>query len=193
MPGSANPFITPTTRDVLGRYVCNTFYESRATWESGPGFDAIVIGGGTFGAVLASNLYFRSEPFARGGPFAPPNYRVLVLEGGPFLLPEHVQNLPMLMLDIAYPTSIHDLAPNPADRRQIQARKEVWGLPWHSNERFPGLAYCVGGRSLYWGGWSPQLLDSEMPTNTGANPCRSQSWTTSRDASSPKQTNSSGP
>lgn len=169
MPGNPNPFITPTTQDVLGRYVCNTFEEARATWESGPGFDAIVIGGGTFGAVLASNLYFRSESFMRGDPFAPPNYRVLVLEAGSFLLPEHGQNLPMLMLDVADATSIHDLAPNPADRPRIEARKEVWGLAWHSNERFPGLAYCVGGRSLYWGGWSPQLLDSEMPT-TGASP-----------------------
>jgi hypothetical protein len=28
---------------------------------------------------------------------------------------------------------------------------------------FPGLAYCNGGRSLYWGGWSPELLGSELP------------------------------
>lgn len=166
----ANPFTTPTTRDVLGRYVCNTFEEARATWENGPGFDAIVIGGGTFGAILAANLYFRSEPFMRGDPFAPRDYRVLVLEGGPFLLPEHGQNLPMLMLYGAGATSIRDLAPNPADRGTTQAREEVWGLPWHSNERFPGLAYCVGGRSLYWGGWSPQFLDSEMPTGRGPNP-----------------------
>ena len=27
-----------------------------------------------------------------------------------------------------------------------------------------GLAYCLGGRSLYWGGWSPQYLSSEMHT-----------------------------
>jgi hypothetical protein len=44
------------------------------------------------------------------------------------------------------------------------------GLAWHSNERFPGLAYCLGGRSLYWGGWSPQFLDSEMPTQDSPNP-----------------------
>lgn len=71
MPQSGDVFITPTTRDVLGRYVCNTFEEARATWENGPGFDAIVIGGGTFGAILAADLYFRSEPFMRGDPFAP--------------------------------------------------------------------------------------------------------------------------
>src|SRR5262249_8634811 len=27
-----------------------------------------------------------------------------------------------------------------------------------------GLAYAVGGRSVYWGGWSPRLLDAEMTT-----------------------------
>src|SRR5262249_20524346 len=48
------------------------------------------------------------------------------------------------------------------------AREEVWGLAWHSSTPFPGLAYCVGGRSLYWGGWSPQLLASEMPTGGSA-------------------------
>lgn len=42
---------------------------------------------------------------------------------------------------------------------------EVWGLPWHSNHKFPGLVYCVGGRSLYWGSWWPELLAGEMPSS----------------------------
>lgn len=25
-----------------------------------------------------------------------------------------------------------------------------------------GLAYCLGGRSLYWGGWSPRLTDVDL-------------------------------
>src|ERR1700681_1334764 len=32
---------------------------------------------------------------------------------------------------------------------------ENWGMPWNSTIRFGGLAYCFGGRSLYFGGWSP--------------------------------------
>jgi hypothetical protein len=40
----------------------------------------------------------------------------------------------------------------------------VWGIPWKSPTPFKGLAYTVGGRSLYWGGWSPRLLDEEMAT-----------------------------
>ncbi|MDP8929178.1 MAG: DUF1080 domain-containing protein, partial [Actinomycetota bacterium] len=58
--------------------------------------------------------------------------------------------------------------PDPSLRHTLKARNEVWGLAWHSPERFTGLAYCVGGRSLYWGGWSPRFLDSEMPTVAGA-------------------------
>src|SRR5262249_51217814 len=73
--------------------------------------------------------------------------------------PEHVQNLPMLGLPVPGPTSIKDLRDAGQDGK---ARAEVWGLPWHSNITFTGLAYCMGGRSLYWGGWAPQLLDAEM-------------------------------
>ena len=164
MPLSEDDLTTPLSRDVQGRYLCNTFEEARATWENGPGFDAVIVGAGTFGAALAQNLYFRSEPFKAGDPFAPPNYRILVLEAGPYILPEHVQNLPSLRLFDPPATSIADLQPDPARRAEIKARNEVWGLAWHSTERFPGLAYCVGGRSLYWGGWSPVFLDSEMPT-----------------------------
>src|SRR5207302_9933929 len=35
---------------------------------------------------------------------------------------------------------------------------------------FVGLAYCLGGRSLYWGGWSPRLIDTEMPTANATTP-----------------------
>ena len=37
----------------------------------------------------------------------------------------------------------------------------MWGQSWNGNVGFPGLAYCIGGRSAFWGGWSPRLLDSE--------------------------------
>src|SRR5204862_370490 len=77
-----------------------------------------------------------------------------------FTVPEHVQNLPLIGLPVPGPTSIKDL--RDAGVRDGTPRAEVWGLPWHSNITFTGLAYTLGGRSLYWGGWAPQLLDSEM-------------------------------
>ncbi|PYP90914.1 MAG: hypothetical protein DMG65_09800 [Candidatus Angelobacter sp. Gp1-AA117] len=148
---------TNFTRDALGRYICNTFDEVLVTIDANARtaaglpsrgdlrpFDFIVIGGGTFGSVLAEDLWFRATNRAE---------RILVLDGGPFLLPEHVQNLPVLGL-------------NPGDpRKDHLPQKEVWGLAWNSKDPigFPGLAYCLGGRSVYWGGWSPRLLDSETP------------------------------
>ena len=40
----------------------------------------------------------------------------------------------------------------------------VWVMPWISTDKvpFPGLAYCLGGRSLFWGGWSPRLTAADL-------------------------------
>jgi choline dehydrogenase-like flavoprotein len=154
------------TRDILGNYLCNTFAEALA---SGP-FDVIILGGGTFGLALAQDLFFRSKRFDQGpggvpqDTLKPFNYRILVLEAGPFSIPEHVQDIASLGLSAPGPGQ-----PLPATRQELiaqgrdkQALMENWGLPWNSTERFGGLAYTLGGRSLYFGGWSPQYLGSEM-------------------------------
>jgi choline dehydrogenase-like flavoprotein len=151
--------VTSFARDVPGRYVCNTLQEMNDSARVRP-FDVIVIGGGTFGGVIAQHLFFNDVARA---------HRILVLEGGPFLLPEHVQNAPMIGLSPADATSVADLKALPPGQ-QRNWEKEVWGLPWHSNVKFPGLAYCVGGRSLYWGGWSPEPLDSEMTNGASSWP-----------------------
>lgn len=148
---------TRFTRDVQGRFVCNTIEEALASTDVGSRPDArpftlIIVGGGTFGAALAQEVFARD---------ATRRFRTLVLEGGPFLLPEHVQNLPLPGLGVPSPTSIKDLRDGGAFNGP---REQVWGLAWHSGTKFTGLAYCVGGRSLYWGGWSPQLLDTELQT-----------------------------
>ena len=149
---------TDFSRDVLGRYICNTFDEVLVTIDPNARaaaglpargdlrpFDFVVIGGGTFGSTLAEDLWFRATSRAE---------RILVLDGGPFLLPEHVQNLPGLGINAGAP------------RKDHLPQNEVWGLAWNSNDPigFPGLAYCLGGRSVFWGGWSPRLLDSETPS-----------------------------
>jgi len=48
----------------------------------------------------------------------------------------------------------------------------VWGHPWISAQAFPGLAYCIGGRSLFWGGWSPKLTRADL----GPRPDGEVSW-----------------
>ena len=115
---------TTFTADALGRFICSTWQE--ATANGGPPVNVIVVGGGMYGAYCAAQLY-RQRPTSR----------VVVLEAGPYLVPEHVQNLGMIGLNVPSP-----LRP---DADSGVAREVVWGLPWRGNVDFPGLAYCVGG------------------------------------------------
>jgi len=142
---SPTPQLTDFTLDILGRYMCNGFDEAmHSTDKNGrrPNgspqsdarpFNAIIVGGGSFGGILAQHLLYADVTNS---------YRILVLEAGRQSLPEHFQNLPL--------------------QRQPT---EGWGVPWETSVAggFPGLAYMVGGRSLFFGGWSPRLLDEEMP------------------------------
>src|SRR5574337_158086 len=98
MPTPSNSERTTFSLDVLGRYVCNGLDEATrsadrtATRPDGSPqndarpFDIIIIGGGTFGAAVAAHL-FNADKAHR--------HRILVLEGGAFVLTEHVQDLPM--------------------------------------------------------------------------------------------------
>jgi choline dehydrogenase-like flavoprotein len=133
---------TSFTLDNAGRFLCNTMQEaldSSAETVAGQqrAFDVIVIGGGTFGAVVAEHLFVNDVTHSR---------RILVLEQGPFVLPEHVQNMPFQTA----PTQ----SGGAPDMR----------VPWvnHPDLKYSGMIYAIGGRSLTWGGWSPELLDEEM-------------------------------
>ena len=158
MPTPATAQYTPFSKDVLGRYVCNGLDEALASTDSSRSpnarmFDVIILGGGSFGSVCAQHLFTQDSTHS---------HRILVLEGGPFSIPEHVQNLPVFAgLNVPSATSIQDLR-NQGQYGPDKPREEVWGIAWHSSTKFPGLAYCLGGRSLYFGGWCPQLLDAEM-------------------------------
>ncbi len=166
MATSSTPQNTDFTRDVLGRYICNGLDEamnSTPEVSSRPDardFDIIVIGGGTFGSAIAQQLF--SNDCAG-------NHRILVLEGGPFFVPEHNQNMSSGIghkgdkLASGEPRSIASLRAQ--GHPDGEPYEEVWGLPWHSSIGFSGLSYSIGGRSVHWGGWSPRLLDEEMPTS----------------------------
>jgi len=130
---------TTFTLDNMGRFVCNTLQEAKDSAVQIVGgksrdFDVIVVGGGTFGSVIAEHLFIADTPRSR---------RILVLEAGPYVLPEHVQNLPFVAPASGAP-----------DMR----------VPWvnHPSLNYAGLLYAIGGRSLTWGGWSPELLDVEL-------------------------------
>ncbi len=139
---------TAFSTDAFGRYFCSTWAE--ATGSGGSPFNVVVVGAGAYGAYFAAALH-RSRPTAR----------VLLLDAGSFLVAEHVQNLGRIGFDV----------PAPVGQDPGVARELVWGLPWRGNVEFPGLAYCLGGKSLYWGGWCPRLTAADMarwPTPTSA-------------------------
>src|SRR5262244_2613993 len=129
MAALLGPQNTPFTLDTMGRFLCNTLPEAADSvnevlhGHTHP-FDVIIVGGGTFGSVLAERLFTLDPTNSR---------RILVLEGGSFVLPEHAQN-----------TDYVNTAPTPDMR-----------VPWeaHPGLGYPGLLYAVGGRSLLWGGW----------------------------------------
>jgi choline dehydrogenase-like flavoprotein len=155
-PGSGTlPFdIQQTTlsHDLLGRFVCNTLGEVRDAQTAGAfAFDAVVIGAGMFGGYFAAQLY-------RLG--AANNRRILVLDAGTYFLPTHSQNLPQ--------QTGGQIGAPPVRLRDNGTQNVVWGMPWitasvhPANKGFPGLAYCIGGRSLFWGGWSPRLTAADL-------------------------------
>src|SRR6266446_4188807 len=146
---------TEFSHDVLGRWACSTWAE--VINNGGDPFDVVVIGAGMYGGYIADKLYRRGENLG---------LRVLVIEAGSFLLPTHVQNLPRLNLggprEQVVAANVQDPGP----------QSLVWGYPWHSNQAFPGLAYCIGGRSLFWGGWSPRQTSADL----GPRPADQATW-----------------
>jgi choline dehydrogenase-like flavoprotein len=148
---------TTFSHDVLGRWACSTWPEVRD--NGGDPFDVVVIGAGMFGGYIADKLYRRGENIG---------VRVLVVDAGSFLLPTHTQNLPRLGLNAPAEQVVAGNAQDPGTQNL------VWGHPWHSNQAFPGLAYCIGGRSLYWGGWSPRLTTADL----GLRPSDQATWPT---------------
>ena len=106
-------------------------------------FTAIVVGAGMSGAYCATKIV-RLDPTAR----------VLLLDAGRFLVSEHVQNLANIGFNV--PGAI------PPSSDPGVARGLVWGIPWRGNTDFPGLAYCTGGKSIFWGGWCPRLTAGDL-------------------------------
>ncbi|MFB8790064.1 MAG: GMC oxidoreductase [Potamolinea sp.] len=129
--------------DALGRFVCSTWDE--ATKNGGAPFDVVVIGAGMFGGYCAEKIYRFTEQT---------KLRVLVLEAGPFLVSEHVQNLAKI--------GLYEPSPMLPSEDKGEPRNLVWGMPWRGNEPFVGAAYCIGGKSLYWGGWCPRLTEEDL-------------------------------
>ncbi len=139
---------TAFSYDLMGRYVCCSWDEVQN--NGGDPFDVVVIGAGMFGGYIAEKLYRFGEETGQ---------RILVLDAGSFLSSTHLQNLPKIGVGVPDPTKFPPVTDNDKDPGP---QSIVWGYPWHSNQRFPGLAYCVGGRSIFWGGWAPRMTAQDL-------------------------------
>ncbi|SUS06713.1 hypothetical protein DF3PB_3150005 [uncultured Defluviicoccus sp.] len=153
---------TTLALDVLGRFICNTLdeainpdREAQPPFDLTANFDAIVIGSGMFGAYCAAQLYRNGD-------------KVLVLDAGPYLINTHYQNLPDGIGLGTGGTLDGRPGPNPDADQTVD---QVWGLPWRGNQVFARQAFCIGGKSLFWGGWAPRLtddvLDDPLPGGVG--------------------------
>jgi choline dehydrogenase-like flavoprotein len=150
-PNAARDDVQQTTfgYDAVTRYICNNWQEITAAQGAGSyPFDVVVIGGGMYGSYIAERLYRLGAKAA---------LRILVLEAGAFLLQSHIQNLPQQLGGSIGGPNYNRMRDDASGTQNV-----IWGMPWISNQAFPGLAYCVGGRSLFWGGWSPTLTDKDF-------------------------------
>ncbi|MDB6155597.1 MAG: hypothetical protein JWL90_4050 [Chthoniobacteraceae bacterium] len=147
----AGPDVQETTfsLDAVARFVCNTLDEAVAAQASGE-FDIVIIGSGMYGAYAAAKIFERAKRLN-----LPHRPRVLVLEGGPFLISEHFQNLTRMgaFFNLVNQPIVDE---NQSYLTQIDRTSgDLQGMSPHHR--------CVGGKSLFWGGWAPPLgnLDPE--------------------------------
>lgn len=122
----------PADRDPVATYYCKTLKQ-----VSGVDYDIVIVGGGAVGAAVLDRLVQQRTS---------EKLRVLVLEKGSFLLPEHVQNL------------------HPRYQRLM---KDAVARPWR---RAPGTTFdlapqipYLGGRAQFWSTWIPRPSDQQMP------------------------------
>ncbi len=99
-------------------------------------FDYIVLGGGCYGICFAHRVLELDD-----------SARVLILEKGNILIPEHFQDLPSTYLDLLTHPDCFDLPWQLAPGTQLNIHPEV---PY------------VGGRSLMWNAWVPQPTRGQL-------------------------------
>ena len=121
----------PANEDPVAAHYCKTLDEVRRNR-----YDMVIVGGGAVGSAIAHRL-LASEGEHK--------VRVLVLEKGSFLLPEHVQNL--------HPQY---------QKLMAEAIEKPWVLGGETTfDLAPQIPY-LGGRALFWSTWIPEPEREQM-------------------------------
>ncbi|MDK2124375.1 GMC oxidoreductase [Parachitinimonas caeni] len=97
-------------------------------------YDYIVIGGGAYGTSFSHRMLEQK-----------PDARILILEKGDYLIPDHIQNLPPAYIDLNTTTGVRP-----------------WVFEGPNNLNFMPQIPFVGGRALYWNAWVPQPDSTEL-------------------------------
>lgn len=131
----------PTPQKVMD----HVFFLSEGDWKQvreNARFDFIVVGSG-FCALAFIQRTLEHDP----------SRRILVLERGPFFLPEHFQNLPL-----PYQQTLGGLSETfPWTLSARTAGQGPGKIGWQH-----GMVPFFGGRSILWSAWCPRPLDDEM-------------------------------
>lgn len=150
--------------DTYGRYISNTLDElfvlknGQLNEYECSDVDVIIIGSGMYGGYLATHLNNKGIELKTKNTIPFP-LKILVLEAGPFVLSEHEQNQNVFIGNGA------NRQRKVTDNELKDSQDEVWGWNWVWNKDIIGYvptAFCIGGKSLFWGGWCPRMTESDL-------------------------------
>jgi choline dehydrogenase-like flavoprotein len=131
----------PTPQKVMD----HVFFLSEGAWKHAreeEQFDFVVIGSG-FCALAFAERTLSHDPHAR----------ILILERGPFFLPQHFQNLPL-----PYRRTLGGLSETfPWTLSAQTANQPAGTIGWQH-----GMVPFFGGRSIMWSAWCPRPDEDEM-------------------------------
>ncbi|HLY98904.1 MAG TPA: GMC oxidoreductase [Candidatus Angelobacter sp.] len=137
-------FPTPGPQNPTGQDVMNhVFFVSSTEWKQlreEQQFDYIIIGSGFCGYAFAQRVLEKH-----------PQSRILILERGPFFLPEHFQNLPL-----PYQQTLGGLSETFPWTLSLETHNGRY-IKWQH-----GMVPFFGGRSIMWSAWCPRPTPKEM-------------------------------
>ncbi|WP_199185103.1 GMC oxidoreductase [Aquimarina sp. I32.4] len=140
-----NGYPTPGPQTPSGQDVMNhVFFMSQTEWKNAReenNYDLVIIGTG-FCAYATARRALERDPFCR----------ILIIERGPFFLPEHFQNLPLPFVN-----TLGGLSETFPWTLSSKTAEGPGTIKWQH-----GMIPFFGGRSTMWSAWCPKPTEDEM-------------------------------